>query len=80
MTTLRPLRDEALNILSAVIVAEWGERCPRQEAGCATCAAWAVFDVLAHMTDGSALDDPEEFARVSERFHLVPRPANGDHP
>ncbi len=71
METLRPLRDEALNHLSAVIVAEWGDRCPRLESGCVTCMAWAVFDMLEKITDGSALDNKEDFDRMKERFNLT---------
>lgn len=70
MSTLRPVRNDALNKLSAVITGLWGERCARFEAGCATCAAWTVFDLVERMTDGSGLDDAEDFRRVANQFHL----------
>lgn len=66
MTTLRPIRDRALNDLAKVITAEWGNRCARFEAGCATCMAWAVFDMVEKITDGTGLDDPDDFKRVME--------------
>lgn len=71
VNTLRPIRDRALNHLSAVITAEWGERCARTEAGCATCVAWAAFDMIERITEGSTLDDEEDFARANERFSLT---------
>lgn len=71
MSTLRPIRERALNDLSAVITAEWGERCARSEAGCATCAAWTLFDALERLTEGSTLDDADDFKRVAEVFHLA---------
>ena len=70
-TTLRPIRERALNDLSAVITAEWGERCARSEAGCATCAVWALFDTVERLTEGSSLDDEAEFKRMAETFHLL---------
>jgi hypothetical protein len=67
-TTLRPMRDDALNKLAKVITAEWGRRCDRFETGCASCMAWAVFDMAEKITDGSTLDDPEEYARIMENY------------
>lgn len=64
--TLRPIRNEALNKLAKVITAEWGHRCDRFETGCASCMAWAVFDMVEKITDGSSLDDVEEFKRVMD--------------
>ena len=70
MSTLRPIREKALNHLSAVITAEWGERCSRVESGCSSCIAWAAFDMVERITEGSTLDDAGEFDRVNERFKL----------
>lgn len=70
--TLRAVRGDALNKLSAVITAMWGERCARFEGGCATCAAWALFDATERMTDGSTLDDKSDFERVAHTFNLAP--------
>lgn len=66
-TTLRPLWSDALDKISTVIRVEWGPRCERFEAGCACCLAWAIFDQIENITDGSALDDPDEFKRAMER-------------
>ena len=71
MSTLRPVRNDALNKLSAVITGLWGERCARFEAPCATCIAWAAFDMLENVTDGSGLDDEDDFKRVAESFNLI---------
>lgn len=68
--TLRPYREKALNLLSAVLTAEWGDRCPRFEAGCASCLVWAAFDMLERITESSTLDDPRDFERVKEQFSL----------
>ncbi len=69
--TLRAVRDDAINKLSAVITAMWGERCARFEGGCATCAAWAMLDATERITDGSTLDDLGDFKRVAEVFNLA---------
>lgn len=63
-TTLRPLRNDAMNKLAKVLTAEWGQRCDRFETGCMTCMAWAIFDMVEKITDGSSLDDPDELRRV----------------
>lgn len=70
MPTLRPIRDQSLNHLSAVITSGWGDRCARFESGCAKCIAWEVFDMIEKITDGSGLDDPSDYERVRERFNL----------
>lgn len=62
--TLRRTRNEALDNLAIVITAEWGRRCDRFETGCASCIAWAVFDMMDKITDGSALDDHDEYKRI----------------
>lgn len=54
--TLRQMREDALNKLTTVIVAEYGRRCDRFEAGCLCCSAWAIFDLIEKMTDGTLLD------------------------
>lgn len=68
--TLRPLRDDALNGLAAVINAEYGPRCQRFEAGCISCVIWHLYDTLAHLTEGSTLDDPKEYERWVSDFTL----------
>lgn len=70
MKTLRPVRDQALNDLSSVVTAMWGERCARVEGGCATCVAWAAFDLLERITEGSTLDDEDDYMRVASMFHI----------
>lgn len=71
VNTLRPIRDRALTHLSAVLTAEWGDRCARFEAGCACCVAWAAFDMIERITEGSTLDDADDFARANDRFNLT---------
>lgn len=66
--TLRPIRDRALNDLAKVIRASWGDRCDRFEAGCTSCMAWAVFDLMEKVTEGSSLDDPQELERIKGRY------------
>ncbi len=66
--TLRRTRNEALDKLAIVITAEWGRRCDRFETGCASCIAWAVFDMMEKITDGSALDDPDEYKRIMSDY------------
>lgn len=68
---LRPIRERALNHLAAVITAEWGNRCDRFEAGCMTCMAWAIFDMVEKITDGSSLDDPDDFERVDGKSRFT---------
>src|SRR5574342_93781 len=53
---LRPVWNWALNVMASVVKAEWGPRCTRFEAGCAACMAWAVYDQMEKITDGSVLD------------------------
>lgn len=68
--TLRPVRQKALNEMAAVVTAMWGDRCSRVEGGCCTCAAWAVFDMMERITDGSSLDQELEYTQVAHRFGI----------
>ena len=50
--TLSDRRDRGLNDLGYVINQIWGPHCEDHESGtCATCAAWAIYDCLAKLTD-----------------------------
>ena len=34
------------NAIHEAVEFYWGERCPEHEEGCATCAAWSLYDKL----------------------------------
>ena len=57
--TLKQKRDLAFEYLAEVNEVIWGERCPDVEAGCACCAAWAVYDCIEKLTDSSYLEDTD---------------------
>lgn len=43
-------RREALETLSETISNLYGDRCPDHEVGCATCVAWAIYDIVERLT------------------------------
>jgi hypothetical protein len=65
--TFRKSREDALNALARVLKAEWGDRCDRFETGCATCIAWAAYDMIEKITDGSHLDNEDIYRWADEK-------------
>jgi hypothetical protein len=50
-------RDVIIANLGLLVTELYGPRCPDKEAGCVCCTAWAIFDVMNNLTDGSLLLD-----------------------
>jgi hypothetical protein len=50
-------RNETIANLGLLVTDLYGPRCPDKEAGCVCCTAWAIFDAMDNLTDGSLLLD-----------------------